>query len=155
MATTGKFDIKEALYALLGNTIGVLITATLMSFTRVMAEIHDTVGSVVDARLGDNFISLLILSIFCGMVVAYAVLTSSKQEKGSFAQIFYAGVFIAAFVFCGFENYIVNVYFFMIYGYAYEFSMSLLSILGIVLIGNIIGGLFIGFVEKKHMEDKV
>ena len=57
----------------LGNLIGAYSFATIMSFTRIGEKLKLTATSLVEKKLNDNAISLIILGIFCGLLMFIAV----------------------------------------------------------------------------------
>ena len=148
------FKPIDAVFALVGNSIGAFITAVLISLTRIMDKIEIPIHDLVEIKLQDNLISLFVMAIFCGILVGYAVYFSRKYEKGSFAQIFYVWLYISAFVFCGFDHIVANSFYFSAYGLEFGFSLSMILPFIVVAIGNTVGGLLLGFVEKKNMSEK-
>ena len=151
LAAYGKeYSVFDILVTICGNFVGSSITGILISLTRSSNAISDKLNTVVGARLNDNYLSIFILAIFCGMMVAYSCLAVKKHGNNNFAGIFYCWLFISAFVFCGYEHVVADIFFFVTYSILFNFKFSLLFILLIVLIGNIIGGLIAGFLEQKR-----
>jgi len=144
------YNALDIFITILGNIAGSGIAGILISLTRSANAISDKLNTVVNARLNDNYLSIFILAILCGMMVAYSCLAVKKHGNNSFAGIFYCWLFISAFVFCGYEHVVADVFFFVTYSVLFEFKLSLLLILLIVLIGNMIGGFLSGFLEKKR-----
>ena len=82
--------------------------------------------------------------------MAFAVLIGAKQEKGSFGQIFYVWLFITAFVYCGFEHIVADMFYLSCY--ALNFGSDILQVVkGLVCVtaGNLLGGLFIAWAVRK------
>lgn len=150
----GKIDYKATHipFAIIGNAIGGIIIAFLIAGTRLVPVIQENLNGIVDAKLQDNLLSMLIMSFFCGILVAYSSLTSRKYRKGSVAQLFYTGIFIIAFVICGFDHVVANEFYFGLYSFTVGFSFKMLINLFVVLIGNILGGISVALLERKNLD---
>lgn len=147
------YRVKDIIFAILGNSIGAMLVAFLISFSRLATTMEEYLVKIVDTKLSDNYLSLLIMAIFCGILVAYASLTSRKYKNGSFAQIFYTAIFIMIFVLCGFDHVVANVFYFTLYSLLSGVSIQMLPNLLVVLIGNFIGGAFVGLIERENLKD--
>lgn len=148
-----EFKIPDIVISLLGNAVGCIITGIFISATRLADIFYDKLGNIVNAKLDDNLLSLLIMAIFCGMLVGYASLASYKYKNGSFAQTFYVWLFITVFVFCGFDHVIANIFYFTCYAILFNFDLSMLLILLVIFVGNFIGGMLIGLAEKDKVKE--
>lgn len=90
------------------------------------------------------------MGIFCAFFVTFAVLVSAKHKQGSFAQIFYVWLFITAFVLCGFEHIVADMFYISCYALYYGVQAAdVIKILVFVSAGNTAGGLFIAWAVKK------
>ncbi len=150
---TGKvgyiFDNKpiylvEVLVTIIGNFIGTYLVGFLLKFTRIYPLINEKATSICTIKLNDNPISILILSILCGMLM-YLAVDGFKIGKDFFAR--YAPVFlgVVVFILCGFEHSIANMYYFSVQN---DYTVKVFSYLGIMIIGNGIGGVFIPLMIK-------
>lgn len=137
-----SYRFSDMAIAWIGNGIGTLIVAVLIHFTRFEAGILERVKEIVTPKIGDSPVSLILLGIFCGLFVAFAVFVGGiRQKQGSFAQIFYVWLFITAFVFCGFEHIVADMYYLSVYTFNFPIAPDqILKVLFCVTIGNIIGG---------------
>lgn len=146
-----SYGLSDLVIAWIGNGAGTGIAAILIHFTRFEAGILDRVKEIVTPKLQDSPSSLLLLGIFCALFVAFAVFVGGiRQRQGSFAQIFYVWLFITAFVCCGFEHIVADMFYLCVY--ALHFSVSpgaVLKVLICVTIGNVIGGVFVGFFIRR------
>ena len=118
-------------------------------FSRFGEVIRDSVKTIGDTKLSDTPQSLFILGILCACFVAFAVLVGAKQEKGSFGQVFYVWLFITAFVFCGFEHIVADMFY--IACYALNFGADILPVIKVlfcVTAGNLTGGLLIAWAVR-------
>ena len=151
----GSYGWGDIAIAWIGNGIGTAIAALAVHFTRFEAGIRNSVESIGNVKLSDDPLSLFILGIFCALFVAFAVLIGAKQEKGSFAQIFYVWHFITAFVFCGFEHIVADMFY--ISSYVLMFGaeiMDIVKVLVFVSAGNLVGGLGCAWLIKRLDKQK-
>lgn len=151
-AATGEYKLIDWLCAWIGNAIGAFLVATIAHFSRFEGKIAERLQSVGQLKLEDGFVSLVIMGFFCAVLVSYAVLIGKKFKSGSFPQIFFVWLFITAFVFCGFDHIVANMYYISAYSWAFGADpLKIVISLVAVTLGNIIGGLLIGTIEKKHI----
>ena len=150
---TGKvgyiFDNKpkyliEVLTTIIGNFIGTFIVGFILKFTRIYDAINIKASNLCNIKLNDEWISILILSVFCGMIM-YLAVDGYKTGKDTFSK--YASVFLGVMVFilCGFEHSIANMYYFAVANY---YNVKVFGYLGLMIIGNGIGGVFIPLMVK-------
>ena len=101
--------------------------------------------------------ALFLLGILCACFVAFAVLIGAKQEQGSFGRFFYVWLFITAFVFCGFEHIVADMFYLSCLRAVFWCrALSVIKVLGCVTAGNLAGGLFIAWaVRKLDKKDEV
>ena len=149
---TGKvgyiFDNKpkyliEVFTTIIGNFIGTFIVGFILKYTRIYNSLHVKAQSICNIKLDDSIVSILILSILCGMLM-YLAVNGYKVMKDNFAK--YACVFLCVIVFilCSFEHSIANMYYFSVAGW----TLKSFGYLGIMIIGNGIGGVFIPLMTK-------
>lgn len=87
-----SYRFSDMAIAWIGNGMGTLIAAVLIHFTRFEAGILDRVEEIVTPKIADSPASLILLGVFCGLFVAFAVFVGGiRQKQGSFAQIFMCG----------------------------------------------------------------
>lgn len=146
-----SYHFIDMAIAWIGNGIGTLLVAVLIHFTRFEAGILERVKEIVTPKIDDSPISLILLGIFCGLFVAFAVFVGGiRQKQGSFAQIFYVWLFITAFVFCGFEHIVADMYYLSVYGLNFSIAPDqILKVLVCVTIGNVIGGAAVGYSIRR------
>lgn len=151
-AYNDSYRLSDLIISWIGNGIGTGIVALAIHFTRFEAGILNRIEEIVIPKLEDSPISLLILGIFCALFVAFAVFVGGiRQKEGSFAQIFYVWLFITAFVFCGFEHIVADMYYLSVY--ALNFSVSIADIGKVLLcvtLGNVVGGAAVGYLLRKR-----
>ena len=135
--------IKMLVITLIGNFIGTFFVGYILKFTRIYSLIHDKAKILVNVKLDDSLISILILAFFCGILMYLAVNTYKENKDISK----YLGVFLGVIVFilCGFEHCIANMYYFSV---ANIWNLNTLLYLLIMILGNSLGGMLIPLCNK-------
>lgn len=135
--------IKMLVITLIGNFIGTFFVGYILKFTRIYSLIHDKAKLLVNVKLDDSLISILILAFFCGILMYLAVNTYKENKDVSK----YLGVFLGVIVFilCGFEHCIANMYYFSV---ANIWNLNTLLYLLIMILGNSLGGMLIPLCNK-------
>lgn len=130
--------IKELIITLIGNFIGTFFVGFILKFTRIYSLINEKAKVIVDIKLNDNFLSILILSFFCGILMFLAVNGyKTLKDSGKYLAVFLS---VIVFILCGFEHCIANMYYFTI---ANSYNLVALKYLLIMILGNSIGGVLI------------
>ena len=114
-------------------------------FWKVFEKIYPSLESAMAPRLSDNYLSLFVLAIFCGLLMytAVEIYKTSNSVYGMGAILLCVSVFILS----GYEHSIANMAYFTLYGWSLDLFIKLI----VITIGNSIGGMFIP-VCKKIME---
>lgn len=133
----------------LGNLIGTGLMAALVRFTRIYDALGTKVEGIVDAKLADNPVSILLLAIGCGMCMFIAVDQYKKQDCTVKALFVVFPVMV--FILCSFEHCIANMFYFALAG---SFTVKTLVYLLIMTAGNSIGGMLIPAFTKLLGKDK-
>ena len=135
--------IKMLVITLIGNFIGTFFVGYIFKFTRIYSLIHDKAKLLVNVKLDDSLVSILILAFFCGILMYLAVNTYKENKDISK----YLGVFLGVIVFilCGFEHCIANMYYFSV---ANIWNLNTLLYLLIMILGNSLGGMLVPLCNK-------
>jgi len=142
------YKISDIIIALIGNGIGCVIYAALLSLTRFgTQERIQTLEKIVELRLFDNYLSLFILAVICGFLVACACLTAKSFPDNKVASLGLSVIFIAVFVICVPEHIVADFFFFSFYSFNVGFEVKMLPILLVVTVGNLIGGMGTGYLD--------
>ena len=98
-----------------GNLLGTGLTALMVRNSRIGGPLVEKVMGVADVKLADNFLSIFLLAVFCGMLMFIAV-DCYRNVQGSTLR--FIGVFIPVMVFIlsGFEHVVANMYYFSLAG---------------------------------------
>ncbi len=135
--------IKELVITLVGNFIGTFFVGFILRYTRIYSLISEKAKALVDIKLDDNIISILILSFFCGILMYFAV-NGYKELKdvGRYIAIF-LGVIV--FILCGFEHCVANMYYFSV---SFSWRLNSFLYLLVMILGNSLGGMLIPLCDK-------
>ena len=141
--------IIELLISLVGNFLGTFAVGSLMRLTRFTNYI-DTATNIVNTKLNDNILSIFILAIMCGMIMYIAVNNYKKETDvvGKYIAIFMG---VMAFILCGFEHCVANMFYFSIAG---TFSLKVFCYLLVMILGNSIGSIIIALYYNKYKENQ-
>ena len=138
-----KKYIRELIITLIGNFIGTFFVGFVLRYTRIYNSISDKAKGLVDIKLNDTLISILILSFFCGILMYLAVNTYKEvKDIGKYLAVF-LGVIV--FILCGFEHCIANMYYFSV---SSTWSLNTLLYLLVMILGNSLGGILIPLCNK-------
>ena len=138
----------ELLFSLIGNFAGTFIVGFLMRLTR-QTSIIERANTIVNAKISDNMLSILILSVFCGMLMYIAVnnYKTCKDEIGKYIGIFMC---VMTFILSGFEHCVANMYYFFV---SNVFNLKVLLYLLIMVLGNSIGSIVIAYFFNTYKKD--
>lgn len=138
-----KKYIRELIITLIGNFTGTFFVGFVLRYTRIYTSISDKAKGLVDIKLNDTLISILILSFFCGILMYLAVNTYKEvKDIGKYLAVF-LGVIV--FILCGFEHCIANMYYFSV---SSTWSLNTLLYLLVMILGNSLGGILIPLCNK-------
>lgn len=136
--------LKTLTFTLLGNLLGTIITALLILNTRI-AKISIRAREMAIIKISDNYLSIFILSIFCGILMYIAV---NNFKKGEDSIIKYLSIFICVVVFilCGFEHCIANMYYISLAkAWSFKSAISMLF----MIFGNSFGAIIMSLFNNK------
>lgn len=144
----------ELLLIWLGNFAGCAAVGYAMRCTRMAGTLIPKVEKIINTKISDAPFSLLILSVFCGMLMFTAVDAFRNDKLPGVCRPIMVFLCVMVFILSGFEHCIANMYYFSI-GNAWN-SHTLLLIL-LMTLGNSIGGnLFAALVKlSPRLVEKV
>ena len=127
----------------IGNLVGGGLTAGLLALTKLREPLYNATLTLCENKLNDTLLSVFILSIFCGIIIAGIVKATNLKH-----QILFVAMMIATFILCGYEHVVANSFYF-------SFSLKLFTFKGILfmlvcLCGNFVGGLICSFVKSPE-----
>lgn len=132
------------IFTLVGNLIGTMLTAYLVLNTRI-ANISIKAKEISMIKIHDNYLSIFILAMFCGMLMYIAV---NNYKKGEDSIIKYLSIIICVIVFilCGFEHCVANMYYISL---AKIWSLKAILIMLVMIFGNSIGSIVIALFNNR------
>lgn len=136
--------LKTLIFTLLGNLLGTIITALLILNTRI-TNISIRAREMAIIKISDNYLSIFILSVFCGILMYIAV---NNFKKGEDSIIKYLSIFICVVVFilCGFEHCIANMYYISLAkAWSFKSAISMLF----MIFGNSVGAIIMSLFNNK------
>lgn len=120
-----------------GNFAGCFAVGTAIRHTRMLAAVESKVQAIVETKIADNWSSILLLSIFCGMLMFTAVDAFRNEKLPAPCRPVMVFMCVMVFILSGFEHCIANMYYFSVAGVLN--GQTLLLIL-LMTLGNSIGG---------------
>lgn len=130
--------LLDLLVTYVGNIFGVILCGYILRITR-LNNIVEVANNLVEIKLNDNYLSLFILSVFCGILIFLAV-ELQKKEVSPIFKFFAIIASIMTFICCGFEHSIADAFYFSV---ANIWNLSSLISLLIISVGNGIGSIII------------
>ena len=129
----------ELVVTWLGNLVGTWITATMVRNSRIYEGMAERVAGMAEVKLSDDFTSIFLLAVFCGMLMFIAV-DCFRNVQGSTLR--FIGVFVPVMVFIlsGFEHVIANMFYFSLSG---TWSAHCFVAVLVMTLGNAVGGMLI------------
>lgn len=136
--------VFKLLITLIGNFIGTFLTAILIINTR-LSDIIIKAKNISLIKINDSYLSILILSFFCGILMYLAVNNYKKSEDviKKYLSIFLS---VIVFILCGFEHCIANMFYFSV---TEVWSLKSFFSIIIMIIGNSLGAIFISIYDNK------
>ena len=131
--------LLDLLIIWVGNLAGTGLAAAAALQTRI-SGISQAAEAVCGTKMKDGLASLFLLAVFCGFLMFVAV-DGYKSAKNPV--ILFMGV--AAFILCGFEHCIADMFYFSVAGV--WSGQAVINIL-IITLGNSVGGILIPLIKK-------
>ena len=129
----------------LGNLTGCFLAGVLIRASRVFPLIEKRVTLLCAEKAADTFPSLMILAFFCGILMYVAVETFRRETLPGFVRGIMVFLCVIVFILSGFEHSIAGMYYFAVAG---EWNLAALRAVGIMTLGNALGGMLVPFGEK-------
>lgn len=128
--------VLQLFVGLIGNYLGALVMGTIFkTFNKVPTFVYQ----MIETKVSYEWWKTIVLAMFCGMLIYFAVEGFSKIEN-NLGKYVVLVLCVGGFIICGFEHCIANMFYLSIDN---TFTMnSVLSIM-YVIIGNSIGGLIV------------
>ncbi len=145
--------IIEVAIVWLGNFAGTVLFAYVIRGARIYNKISEKCKTIVDVKLNDDYLSLFVLGIFCGMLMFIAVDTFKKHYvTKDFLPCLIAVLCVVVFILSGYEHCIADMFYFALAGKLGPCIVPLL----VITLGNALGGNLIpmGQILTKKLESE-
>ncbi len=142
--------VKKMIIITIGNIMGTVLTALLALQTRNGEALMEKAKYYADIKLGDDIVSILILSIFCGILM-YIGVHGYKHIKHEIAKYLVMILCVMTFILAGFEHSIANTVYFTLAG---SWSVTAVGYLALMLLGNAIGAIGVSLLNKEYKDLK-
>ena len=129
----------------LGNLVGCFAVGSLIRMSRTFPKLQTRVAAVCADKMADNWGSLFILAVFCGILMYLAVETFRRKELDAVFRLPMVFLCVSIFILSGFEHCIANMYYFSVAGL---WSLKTLWLIVIMTFGNACGGMFLPAADK-------
>jgi formate/nitrite transporter FocA (FNT family) len=137
----------------IGNFIGTFICAAAVNFTRISDKIGVSALEICRAKLNDNWISIFILSVFCGLLMHTAVngykMFNGGKDGESLGKYIAVILPVAVFILCGFEHCVASMFYFSLSGILTAKSIGYILIMTGV---NALGGIIMAVGSKEMLK---
>lgn len=135
----------QLVLGLIGNYVGATLMGVIISHT---LEVPLFVNEMVNTKLDYEWWKLIVLAIFCGLLIYFAVEAFAKLENifGKYIVLIFC---VAGFIICGFEHCIADMFYFAL---ANQFSLQVIIATILIIIGNSIGGLLVPLIRRIFNE---
>lgn len=151
--THKRYSVLDVVITFGGNLIGGTLYSFLISQTRLSEKISEKIIHLIEVKTGDSYLSLFIMAFFCAVLVAYATFGEKVYPDNKLLSVIFTFLFIMAFVICGFDHIVANMFYYSYYAINEGFSLGLLPSFFVVLLGNTVGGLAIGYLELYRTKE--
>lgn len=129
----------------IGNILGCMLMGLLVSYAK--PALGKTAAALCDAKLGQEWWQTIILGALCGILVYLAVdYYRSDDDKKSFPKYLMVFTCVPAFILCGFEHSVADMFYFAACGCLYSGSGILYILL--VTLGNLVGAVAFHVLKK-------
>lgn len=122
-----------------GNLLGAGLTALMVKNSRIGSPLVEKVSGIAEIKLADSFLSIFLLSVFCGMLMFIAV-DCYRNLQGSTLRFIAVFIPVMVFILSGFEHVIANMYYFSLAG---SWSGHCFASVLVMTLGNSVGGMLI------------
>ena len=137
------------------NLIGIALSALIVSFAHLQADIVIVSKEVMSAKLCDGSWALhsFCSGILCGCLIGLSVLLSRYSVKKNLSATVGVIFPVFVFVFCGFDNSLANFFYVFLSG---EITWAGIGYCFVSLLGNLVGGVLVSVLPliKKREEPK-
>lgn len=143
-----KSYTKFLLKVLIGNALGAILIAFLLSLSRNGEFLQEKALTLVNTKLNDTYLSLFVLGIMCNIFVVFGVeeYKTNLHDLGKYLGIIFA---VMVFILAGFEHSVADIFYFAMAGvWTLDGFLRIL----VIVLGNAVGGLLVPSVRLLERE---
>lgn len=143
-----KSYTKFLLKVLIGNALGAILIAFLLSLSRNGEVLQEKALALVNTKLNDTYLSLFVLGIMCNIFVVFGVeeYKTNPHDLGKYLGIIFA---VMVFILAGFEHSVADIFYFAMAGvWTLDGFLRIL----VIVLGNAVGGLLVPSVRLLERE---
>ncbi|WP_054251323.1 formate/nitrite transporter family protein [Neofamilia massiliensis] len=143
-----KSYTKFLLKVLIGNALGAILIAFLLSLSRNGEFLQEKALTLVNTKLNDTYLSLFVLGIMCNIFVVFGVeeYKTNPHDLGKYLGIIFA---VMVFILAGFEHSVADIFYFAMAGvWTLDGFLRIL----VIVLGNAVGGLLVPSVRLLERE---
>lgn len=143
-----KSYTKFLLKVLIGNALGAILIAFLLSLSRNGEFLQEKALALVNTKLNDTYLSLFVLGIMCNIFVVFGVeeYKTNPHDLGKYLGIIFA---VMVFILAGFEHSVADIFYFAMAGvWTLDGFLRIL----VIVLGNAVGGLLVPSVRLLERE---
>lgn len=138
-----RYVIDTLIPTLVGNFSGTLLCSLLLRATKIFDKIQSAAAQIWQAKIDDSLVSSFVLAFFCGLLM-YLAVDNSRAAQG-IMKLYGIIIPVVVFIMCGFNHSIADSFYFWT---ANIFNLRSVVYLGIVIVGNFLGGITFPLVIK-------
>ena len=133
-----------------GNLCGCALISWMENLTGITGAesgINVTAAALVAGKMEASYLSLFILGILCNIFIFIAAngYATNPHEVGKYVALFLG---VSVFILCGTEHSVADMYYFAVSGVLYEQPGESFLRLGVITLGNLVGGVSFPLLEK-------
>ena len=139
--TVKWFQAPDLIFVYMWNYIGVTLTATVVYLAK--PELLEKANALCSMKLEEGW-RVIFLGMLCNVLIFFAVSCFNREKTGSYLILVLC---IMAFILCGFEHSIANMFYFVLGGMAWKSWWYI----ALNTIGNLIGGMLIFRIQARAL----
>lgn len=138
------FNINVILITILGNALGIIVFGLILNIVKI-PMLESYADLTIISKFGNKWYVSLASSIFCGILM-YTAVDGYSKIKDSLSKVLIVFLSVVVFLSLGLDHSIANIAYLI---YAKEFSLKILGLLVVMVIGNGIGAVVMNMLHTS------
>ena len=130
----------------LGNLFGSIAVSVIARIAK--PSLHETAAAMVENKLNQNYLAIVILSFLCGILM-YSAVENFRKNPNSVSGIVGIVLCVSVFILCGFEHSIADMNYLVMAISSADQALQYLLFIVVVSVSNGLGALAIRFLTKE------